>query len=883
MKKSICLLLFLLMLTVNAMASKHLEVNIKNQFITVHASQTRAEQIVNAIENKSNIEFVFIGNTRSQEVSIDISNVSQNDMGKILNIIGYTNYAIVHDKQMIVYILPKGISSDVFKNNISRMNDFKKTLKSNDPDRVKGKSIENIYQHPHDQYRVKCIQNEIILKASPLMRNDQIDAALKKYHLERQPSKWLSKVGYIKARLHDGQSLNDLIPVLRNNPEFSISEPNYLIDPMSTEEHAYQRHITETKFHQAWPLLNNKTEINIAIIDSGVNSLHPDLQNKVCQGYDFYNDDSDASDDHGHGTFVAGIIAASENSMGVKGLYHQARIIPVKVLGEAGQGTYEDTAAGIIWAVDHHAKIINLSIGSYAFSNLLRDAVNYALEKGCVVVAAAGNEGVSKEMYPAAYPDVIAVSALGKNGQIWPKSNKGRYIDFCAPGEQILSTGLNDSYVLAGGTSASAAIVSALAAMLVSEFPSVSNVFIRERIAQTAQDLGKKGRDRIYGNGQINAYMALTKDLNQFHDVTVRSVDIQTPVVKSGQSVVIAAHIVNVGTFSNETCRLVLKKIFKNQTQILSEQQVTLSAVKDVLFEWMPSETNVQFEVEIYCEDDAYPQNNKALSRQFDINEKAQLIYIQHKSEVEFQVHEFIAGEGWELVRRYLDASEQQARVLSFSGTTTEMTTDNVHQTIVSVSETPTYAPENHQIVFSGSKKMLEEFDDHIGERILHECGKTLKRASLEKPTDGILNNLGLPMIPDYVAEADELGSVNMTYTGKIRDNAAPGYVLSEFSRDFPFSIYYHTLQMSGARDDAYEAFIEDVYDVDLPSSWWSTGETYSSEDTFEGTEDNDTGMWGTMTDTKFQSINLGDDDIIEGSHEEDVFDIARNHAHIKF
>jgi subtilisin family serine protease len=95
----------------------------------------------------------------------------------------------------------------------------------------------------------------------------------------------------------------------------------------------------------------------------------------------FYNDDSDASDDHGHGTFVAGIIAASENSMGVKGLYHQARIIPVKVLGEAGQGTYEDTAAGIIWAVDHHAKIINLSIGSYAFSNLLRDAVNYALEK----------------------------------------------------------------------------------------------------------------------------------------------------------------------------------------------------------------------------------------------------------------------------------------------------------------------------------------------------------------------------------------------------------------------------------------------------------------------------------------------------------------------
>jgi len=413
-------MLFSLMLAVNAMASKHLEVNINKQFISVHAIQTRAEKIVKAIENKSNIGFVFIANTKSQEVTIDVSNVSKNDIGKILNIIGYTNYAIVYDDQhqMMVYILPKGISADAFRDNLSRMNHVNKTLKSNDSDSVKGKSIESIYQHPHDHYNVKYIKNEIILKTSPHIRKDQIDVELKKYHLERQPSEWLSKVGYIKAKLQDGQSLNDLIPILHNNPEFSISEPNYLINPMSTENHSYQWHITETKFHQAWPLLNHKTEINIAIIDSGVNSSHPDLQNKVREGYDFYNDDSDASDDHGHGTFVAGIIAASENSMGVKGLYHQARIIPVKVLGETGQGTYEDTAAGIIWAVDHHAKIINLSIGSYAFSNLLRDAVNYALEKGCVIVAAAGNEGVSKEMYPAAYPDVIAVSALGQDGQI---------------------------------------------------------------------------------------------------------------------------------------------------------------------------------------------------------------------------------------------------------------------------------------------------------------------------------------------------------------------------------------------------------------------------------------------------------------------------------
>jgi len=881
MKKIIVFIGILLMLPVNAMASKHLDVNVTKQFISVHAIQTQAESILKAIEKKSNIGFVFIDKTKPKEVSLDVSNIPTNDIGKILYRIGYTNYAIVYEKKKtMVYILPKGISSDAFRDNYSRIKHLKRSSRSKDVVTIKGKPIEHIYQHPNDRYQVKCIKNEIILKASPHLRQDQIDAALKKYHLERKDSELLSKVGYIKAKLQDGHSLNDIIPVLRNNPEFSVSEPNYLLESMSSETQSYQWHITETQFDQAWPLLNNQTEIKIAIIDSGVNAQHPDLKNKVLAGYDFYNADSDASDDHGHGTFVAGIIAASENVMGVKGLYGQARIIPVKVLGDAGQGTYEDTASGIVWAVDHHAQVINLSIGSYAFSHLLRDAVNYALEKGCVVVASAGNEGVAKEMYPAAYPDVIAVSALGQDGHIWPKSNKGRYIDFCAPGEQILSTGLNDSYVLSDGTSASAAVVSSLAAMLISEFRNGSNIFIRERIAQTAQDMGKKGRDFIYGDGKINAYAAVSKDLSPFHDVTVRSVDIQTPVITSGQPVIVVSHIVNVGTYSNETCTIVFKEIQKEQTTILEKQQVQISGVKDIFFEWMPVEKDVQFEIEVICQGDAYPSNNTAVSRIFDINQKDQFIYVQHKSEVEFQVHEFIAGEGWELVRRYLDATEKKARVLAFSGSSTEMTEDNMHQTIVPVSETPTYAPENHQIVFSGSKKMLEEFDDHIGERILHECGKSLKRSLLVKPTDGVLNNLSLPMIPDYVAEAEELGSVNMTYTGKIRDNAAPGYILSEYSRDFPFSIYYHTLQMSGARDDAYESFIEDVYNIDLPSSWWSTGETYSSEDAYEGAEDNETGMWGTMTDTAFQGINLGNDDVIEGSHEEDVFDVARNHAH---
>jgi len=883
MRKKIYWLVCFIMLTTmdNAMALKHLDVKYKDHFISINAFQTQSNNIIKEIENKTDIEFVFIQKMKSNEVTIEVSNVPPKKIGKILNSLGYTNYAIEYKQQkMIVYILPKGISSKDFKNNYFRI---KHGLSSKKANSIKGKDIENIYRHPNYQYNVQCIKNEIILKACPHLNKNQINSALTKYHLEIMPSKWLEKIGYIKAKIRDGLSLNDIIPIIRNNPEFTISEPNYLINSMSTDNQSYQWHIPETKFDQAWPLLRNKNEIVIAIIDSGVNAFHPDLKNKVLNGYDFYNNDADASDDYGHGTFVAGIIAASENSIGVKGLNDLARIIPIKVLGETGQGTYEDTASGIIWAADHQSKIINLSIGSYAFSSLLRDAINYALEKGCVVVSASGNEGIKKAMYPAAYPDVIAVSALGQDGKIWPESNKGGYIDVCAPGEKILSTGLKDSYILSGGTSASAAIVSALAAMLVSEYPDVSNIYVRQRIAQTAEDLGDNGRDPIYGNGKINAYAAFSNELAQFHDVTVRSVDIETSVLNIGQPVMLVAHIVNVGTYTSENCKLVFKQTQKNQTKVLYEQQLMISGVKDIFLEWIPDKNNgnVQFDVEVFCKDDAYPSNNKAFSKTIDITQKDQLIFVQHKSEVEYQVHEFIAGEAWELIRRYMDASRKRARVLSFSsGSSEEMTVENVKQTVTPVSETPTYSPENYTIVFSGSKKMFEEFDDHIGERILHECGKKLRRYYLNKK-NGFLNNLESPSIPGYVAYADkEMGSVNLTYTGKIREDAAPGYFLSDYCRDFPFSIYYNTMQMEGARDYAYEIFIEDVFKVKLPDSWLSTGESYSSEDAYEGAENNETGIWGSMTDSKFQSINLGNDDIIEGSHEEDIYDVARNHSH---
>lgn len=129
---------------------------------------------------------------------------------------------------------------------------------------------------------------------------------------------------------------------------------------------------------------------------------------------------------------------------------------------------------------------------------MLQEAVDYALEKGCIVVAAGGNDGIEQEIYPAAYPDVLGVFALGYDGEIWSYSNSGRHIDVCAPGANIISTELGKNYVYASGTSASAPMVSALAAMLVSEKPDLSSSFVEKLIIQSSKDLGDEGWDKVF-------------------------------------------------------------------------------------------------------------------------------------------------------------------------------------------------------------------------------------------------------------------------------------------------------------------------------------------------------------------------------------------------
>ena len=185
----------------------------------------------------------------------------------------------------------------------------------------------------------------------------------------------------------------------------------------------------------AWAQGATGQGVTVAVIDTGI-SQGPDLsKTKFAPGYDFVNDRADASDDHGHGTHVAGTVAQSTNNgFGVAGVAFKAKLMPLKVLSRSGSGAIADIAEAIRFAADNGADVINMSLGGGGESKLMREAIDYAHSKGVVIVAAAGNEGRAQASYPARYPNVIAVSAIGPDRQKTFYSNYGQGVDIAAPG-----------------------------------------------------------------------------------------------------------------------------------------------------------------------------------------------------------------------------------------------------------------------------------------------------------------------------------------------------------------------------------------------------------------------------------------------------------------
>ncbi|MFN3301773.1 MAG: S8 family peptidase [Patescibacteria group bacterium] len=273
--------------------------------------------------------------------------------------------------------------------------------------------------------------------------------------------------------------------------------------------------IARIKANQAWNYTTGNG-IKVGIIDTGIQLNHPDLANNIKGGYNAINPKKSANDDNGHGTHVAGIVAAIYNNIGVVGASHQAWLYAIKVLNASGSGYLSDVIEGIEWAINHNLQVINLSLGTSSNVQSFHDAIISAKNAGLVVVAAAGNNGGSV-LYPAAYPETIAVSAIDENNVIASWSNRGPEIDLSAPGVNIYSTYKKSRYATMSGTSMAAPHVTGAVALLLTRIEKCdtnndgkcSPDEVQTRLQNTALDLGEEGFDPLYGWGLVDALAAI--------------------------------------------------------------------------------------------------------------------------------------------------------------------------------------------------------------------------------------------------------------------------------------------------------------------------------------------------------------------------------------
>jgi thermitase len=253
----------------------------------------------------------------------------------------------------------------------------------------------------------------------------------------------------------DDSSLSGSAPTIE--PQLPISN-----DPYFENQWA----LSQIQVVELWQVTTGSPGVLVAVLDTGIDQSHEDLEGKVVAEVNL-TDSPTPSDAYGHGTHIAGIIAASgNNGIGIAGVAPQCRLMNVKVANDKGRCQASVVAEGITWAVDNGARVINISVELREPFSELEEAVNYAWSRGAVIVAAAGNDGSQSPVYPAYYEDCLAVAATKQDGTLAPLSNHGDWVDAAAPGFNIYSTLPHNSYGYKTGTSFATAYVSGLAALL---------------------------------------------------------------------------------------------------------------------------------------------------------------------------------------------------------------------------------------------------------------------------------------------------------------------------------------------------------------------------------------------------------------------------------
>ncbi len=231
--------------------------------------------------------------------------------------------------------------------------------------------------------------------------------------------------------------------------------------------------------------------VKVAILDTGIDLTHPDLADNIAGGYNAVNPRKAPKDGNGHGTHVAGIVAAANNSLGVVGVAPAASLYAVKVLADSGFGWLSDIIEGIDWSIRNGMQVINMSLGTSSDSQTFHDAVTAAYNAGITLVAAAGNDGPADNSvnYPARYPEVIAVAATDQSDNLASFSSRGPEVDLAAPGVSIYSTYKGSSYATLSGTSMAAPHVTGTAALVLQAHPGLGPEAVRSHLVSTAEQV----------------------------------------------------------------------------------------------------------------------------------------------------------------------------------------------------------------------------------------------------------------------------------------------------------------------------------------------------------------------------------------------------------
>lgn len=373
------------------------------------------------------------------------------------------------------------------------------------------------------------VPGRLLVQPRPGLPDAEFDKIIKPHG-----GKQVGKIDAINVRviqLPPNASEKAVEALLKNNKHLKFAERDRILKPSATANDKYfpnAWHLSKTGAPTAWDQSTGRDMV-IAILDTGIDGAHPDLSGKLVPGWNFYDNNSNTSDVHGHGTAVGGAaVALTNNSIGVAAVAPDAFLMPVRIADPTANATASMIAQGLSWAADKGADVANISYAGVPGNSTIQAAAQYMKNKGGVVVVAAGNNGIEESVAP--HSSMVAVSATDTNDVKTSWSSYGSYVDIAAPGTTIYSTGNGGVYGTYAGTSLASPVVAGVVALIKAANPALPPDDVERVLFSTATDLGTAGFDKLYGNGRVNAAAAVQAAISATpSDATAPSVAFASP------------------------------------------------------------------------------------------------------------------------------------------------------------------------------------------------------------------------------------------------------------------------------------------------------------------------------------------------------------------